>query len=45
MNDTTELVKKLLRLCEVLQINLPMESIVDGSYFSVCQLQLIRNSV
>lgn len=31
MNDTTELVKKLLRLCEVLQIKLPMESIVDGS--------------
>lgn len=33
MNDTTEVGKKMLRLCELLQINLPVDSSVDGSYF------------
>lgn len=33
MNDTTEVGENMLRLCEPLLINLPVESSVDGSYF------------
>lgn len=32
MNDTTEVGEKMLRLCEWLQINVPVESSVDGPY-------------
>lgn len=45
MNDTVEVGEKMLRLCELPQIHLPVESSVDGSYFyslSLCQLRLIR---
>lgn len=33
MNDTMEVREKMLRLCELLQINLPVESSAEGSYF------------
>lgn len=33
MNDTIEVWEKMLRLCELLQINLPVESSAEGSYF------------
>lgn len=33
MNDTIEVGEKMLRLCELRQTNLPVESSVDGSDF------------
>ncbi len=40
MNDTIEVGEKMLRLCELRQINLPVGPSVDGSYFYSLSLSL-----